>query len=207
MGIFNFLFSWYNAPFLVALGCCLLFAALQVMADFGDSDADGEADIEIDSDAPQGFGSVLAILGIGRLPLMLVLTALLGILGASGLIINALLIAIINLPAGIAIVISLLAALTIAFFGTGQVSRLLARLAGNTSTAIGFAQLVGRSGVVVSANVTQHYGRVAVRDSHGSIHTVFAITREGTELPAQSEVALLEYDEQQRRFLVRELTR
>ena len=43
-----------------------------------------------------------------------------------------------------------------------------------------------------------------MRDSYGSLHTVFGVTR-GEQLPERSEVALLSYDTARRVFIVREL--
>jgi Protein of unknown function (DUF1449) len=224
MGPFSFLFAWYNAPFLVALGCCLLFALMQVVAGFGDSDADADADVDVDADADvdvdadvdagadvdahaeagDGFSGALAALGIGQVPVMLVLIVLLGSLGAIGLIANTLLINSLSLPPTIALAISLIGGLGLAVLITGRASRALGKVAGNVSTAVSFEQLVGRAGVVVSPSVSPSYGKISVRDAHGSMHTVFAVTK-SEQLPERSEVALLSYDAARRVFIVRKL--
>jgi Protein of unknown function (DUF1449) len=223
MGPFSFLFAWYNAPFLVALGCCLLFALMQVVAGFGDNDADADVDADSDvdvdadmdaevdaesgvdaADTGDGFSGALAALGIGQVPVMLVLIVLLGSLGAIGLIANTLLITSLRLPPALALAISLVGGLGLAVLITGRASRALGKVAGNVSTAVSFEQLVGRAGVVVSPSVSPSYGKISVRDSHGSLHTVFAVTK-GERLPEQSEVALVSYDAARRVFIVKEL--
>ena len=200
MGSFSFLLAWYNAPFLVALGCCLLFAFMQMVAGFGDADADADAD----TDASDGLSEALATLGIGQVPLMLVLIVLLGSLGAIGLIANTVLINSLGLSPIIALTISLLGGLALAVLITGRASRILGKVVGNVSTAVSFEQLVGRAGVVASPSVSPSYGKITVRDAYGSLHTVFGVTR-GEQLPDRSEVALLSYDTARRVFIVREL--
>lgn len=214
MGPFGFLFAWYNVPFLVALGCCLLFALMQIVAGFGDNDADvdadadGDVDADIDADgiAPGNAGAVdaLAFLGIGQVPVMLVLIVLLGSLGSLGLLANTVLITLLGLQPGLAVVGSLAGGLLLAVLITGRTSRMLGKVAGNVSMAVSSAQLVGRAGVVVSPSVSPTYGKVTVRDSNGTMHTVFAVTR-GETLLERSEVALLAYDDVRRVFTVREL--
>ena len=196
MGSFSFLLAWYNAPFLLALGCCLLFAFMQMVAGFGDADAD--------ADASDGLSEALATLGIGQVPLMLVLIVLLGSLGAIGLIANTVLINSLGLSPIIALTISLLGGLALAVLITGRASRILGKVVGNVSTAVSFEQLVGRAGVVASPSVSPSYGKITVRDAYGSLHTVFGVTR-GEQLPERSEVALLSYDTARRVFIVREL--
>jgi hypothetical protein len=85
---------------------------------------------------------------------------------------------------------------------TGRISRLLAHMAPASSTAVGFEQLVGRVGIVVSPSVSPTYGRVQVKDGFGTLHTVFAVIEDGEPLPERSEVALLAYDALRRYFVV-----
>jgi hypothetical protein len=228
MGPFSFLFAWYNVPFLVALGCCLLFALMQIVAGFGDNDADvdadadGDVDVDADVDADAdvdgdvdadadadaggspGFAGALSALGIGHVPVMLVLIVLLGSLGSIGLIANAVLIATLGVEPGLALIGSLAGGFLLALLITGRTSRALGKVVGNVSTAVSIEQLVGRVGVVVSPSVSPTYGKVSVRDANGGVHTVFAVTR-GEQLPERSEVALLAYDTSKRVFTVREI--
>jgi membrane protein implicated in regulation of membrane protease activity len=233
------LLAGQNIPFLVALGCCVALALIQIVAGFGDhdsqvdTDADADADLDLDADSgvdldhdldldadadadadldhdieaghhPEVAGAgtgILSALGIGRIPLMLVLMGFLGSFGAVGLIINSLLVAGGSYPSW-GLVATLLASLVLAVPLTGTLSGALARVAPRSTTAVSFEQLVGRVGTVASGHVSSTYGRVAVRDSHGTLHTVYAVVEEGEPLPERSEVALLRYDQSQRRFIV-----
>jgi membrane protein implicated in regulation of membrane protease activity len=216
--------TWYNLPFLIALGGCILFALLQVIGGVGDNDADTDLDTDIDADldvdldassdlteaSSESTGQssgLLAALGVTRVPLALVLMALLGSFGAIGLIANTLLARVTGGYASLSFPIVLVVAGALALVLTGRTSRLLARAVAESSTAVGFEQLVGRVGTVSSASVSATYGRVSVRDSHGTIHTVYAVTERGESLPERSEVALVAYDKAQRRFLVRPMER
>jgi membrane protein implicated in regulation of membrane protease activity len=220
MNAFQFLFNWYNFPFLVALGCCLFFAFVQLIGGFSDNDgdpdldtdldlmADVDGDIDTDLEADAGAGravGVLGWLGIGQVPLVLVLMALLGSFGFIGLLTSTLLIETVSLPVELGFAIALLVALVLGFFGGGVLSRAFGRVVGRSSLAVSNEQLVGRAGVVVSASVSPSYGRVAVRDSQGTMHTVFAVVEGGTNLPERAEVAITRYDASQRRFVVRAL--
>lgn len=230
MNAFTYLLSGQNIPFLVALGCSLVLALVQIVSGFGDHDADVDADADIDADVDAdvdidtdvdadadvdvdvdadaehdlhagGGGGLLGALGIGKVPLMLVLIGLLGSFGAVGLLVNSMLSFGGSYPAwGFPLV--LVGSFVLALPLTRALSNLFAQIAPRSSTAVSLAQLVGRVGTVVSATVSATYGRVAVRDSHGSIHTVYAIVETSDPLPERSEVALIRYDEAQRRFIV-----
>jgi membrane protein implicated in regulation of membrane protease activity len=101
----------------------------------------------------------------------------------------------------------LLASLLLALWLTGRAGRMFSQLAPNSSTAISFEQLVGRIGMVVSPTVSSTYGRVQVKDSFGTLHTVYAVIEAGEPLPEHSEVALVGYDTPRRCFVVRNLDR
>jgi membrane protein implicated in regulation of membrane protease activity len=206
----NFLFTWYNIPFLVSLGLSLVFALLQLVGGFGDgdSDVDVDADADVDVDVEGDFfGDALGFLGIGKVPVMLVLMGFLGVFGLSGLLINTIISQSFNGYAGIAFAAAALGSLICAFMLTGRISRGFARLAPDSSLAVGFEQLVGRIGTVSSPQVSETYGRVTVRDQHGGTHTVYAVLNGGEPLPERSEVALLAYDEARRCFVVKPMKR
>jgi membrane protein implicated in regulation of membrane protease activity len=208
----NFLFTWYNIPFLVSLGLSLLFALLQLVGGFGDSDSDvdvdADVDVDVDADADGDFfGDALGFLGIGKVPVMLVLTGFLGVFGLSGLLINTTISQAFNGYSGLAFAAAALGSLICAFMLTGRISRGFARLAPDSSLAVGFEQLVGRIGTVSSPQVSETYGRVTVRDQHGGTHTVYAVLNGGDPLPERSEVALLAYDQARRCFIVKPMQR
>ncbi len=174
-----------------------------------DIDADIDADVDADADSAGAdavggsfFNDALAGLGVGRVPLLLVLMAFLSCFGAVGLLVNTLLTNVLgSYPAPAFFPILLIVTLS-GLLMTGRISRLLAHMAPASSTAIGFEQLVGRVGIVVSPSVSPTYGRVQVKDSFGTLHTVYAIIEDGAPLPERSEVALLAYDAPRRCFVV-----
>ncbi|PLS83303.1 MAG: hypothetical protein CYG59_01745 [Chloroflexi bacterium] len=201
MNTFDFLFAWYNVPFVVALGSCLVLALLQMMGPFGDSDADADGDV----DGSGWFEGALDAIGVGRAPLTIVLLAFCGSLGIVGLIINTLIANTLGHYPDIALWLALPTAFVLGLLLTGRLSTAFAQLAPERSSAIGFDQLVGRVGIVVSPAVSLTYGRVQVRDPFGSLHTVFAVIDRGDPVPERREVALVAYDDVRRCFVVRSL--
>lgn len=222
---FSMLFSWYNLPFTLMLLMCGVFALLQLIglggdgdsdldADFDadldadidldfDADADVDADIDADLDADGGFDSlsVLAFLGIGKAPLMVVLVVLLGSMGIIGWTLNTLLEAILgSYPAW-----GLVVVFPIAFILGGLISSRVARLIGRllpsiNTTATSAAGLVGRRGAVISPRVDSRYGLVRVRDQGGTLISVFAITADDEPIDGKSEVVLVDYDAAKKRY-------
>jgi membrane protein implicated in regulation of membrane protease activity len=212
-----FLFSWYNLPFTLALATGLALALMQLVSGFGDGEAeavegiDSATDVGVSGDTDGDAetlgpgGGPLAALGVGQIPLLIVLMALLNSLGALGLLANSLLVSLVDSYPSAAFAPVLLITVVGALPLTRVISGGFARLASRSSTAVSNEDLVGRPGIVVSAAVSQTYGRVAVRDRHGTVHTIFAVIARGEPLPEQSEVAVLAYDQGQRRFIVRPL--
>ncbi|MCU0493183.1 MAG: YqiJ family protein, partial [Chloroflexaceae bacterium] len=197
MDALRFLVAWYNLPFLAALFCFLVCAALQLFAGSDDDTAAEHdvADLAAEGDAPAADANHvgLAALGFGRLPLTLVLMAFLGSFGTLGLLGNSLLHGLLGgYPAWLFVVVLLVGGVG-ALLLTGVISRVLVRLTPRHSAAIRLEELVGRSGRVTTATVSGSYGRVEVRDKFGGLHTVFAVTEGGELLPEQSEVALVAY--------------
>lgn len=232
MSQLSFLIADHNIPFIAALGLALALALVQIVAGFGDNDAEVDADADVDTDFDSdadldadvsadpdadvdahhvhhevAAAGPLAALGIGRVPLMLVLMAFLGSFGAAGLIFNTLVGGFFSAFPVWMLLVSLILSAVAALPLTGAISRSLARFASRNSTAISSEELVGRVGRVVSSTVSRTYGRVAVRDRFGTLHTVFAVVESDHSLPDQTEVALVSYDEAQRRFTVRPLRR
>src|SRR5688572_20408683 len=89
MQAFGFFFNWYNIPFLIALGCSAILMVVQIIGGSGDHDHDADTDVDADVDGDL-FGDLLSVLGIGRVPMMIVVMALLMTFGLLGLLINAL---------------------------------------------------------------------------------------------------------------------
>jgi|HigsolmetaAR201D_1030396.scaffolds.fasta_scaffold10090_2 membrane protein implicated in regulation of membrane protease activity len=227
--MFGFLLYWYNIPFIVALGCCVVLGLLQIVGGFGDTDVDADVGVDIDADvdidahvdadigahaaqvvpgevAKGGpFASVLTAFGLGQTPLLLVLMVLLGSFSIIGLLANTMLVNIVGSYPSFWFFAILLLSFVLALWLTSRFGRMFNRISPNSSTAISFEQLVGRVGIVVSTQVSSTYGRVQVKDRFGSLHTVFAVIESGPHLPERSEVALVAYDAARRQFVVRGL--
>ncbi len=206
----SFLLTAYNAPFLFALIGSVLFALLQILGGFGDADGDVDVDADIDADidfSGDFMEDLLSILGVGRVPVMLIIMTFLGMFGLIGLLINAINRQLIANFSAFSIAGALIGSFLLAFFITGRISRGIAKLIPDNSAAVSFEQLVGRIGLVSSTSVSTTYGRVLVRDIHGTNHTVYAIVAAGEPVPERSEVALLSYDPGRRCYIVKPISR
>lgn len=211
------LFAWYNLPFTIMLMLCALFAILQLIglgddsdsdldADFdadldADADLDTDADLDVDADELPDLLSVLAFLGVGKAPLMVVLVVLLGSMAVIGWTLNTVLEAVLgSYPAW-----GLLLVLPITFIVGGLISSRVSRYIGRAlpsvnSTATGAAGLIGRRGAVISPRIDGKYGLVRVRDQGGTLINVFAITTEEEPITGKTEVVLVDYDIEKKRY-------
>lgn len=174
----------------------------------GDLDMDGDLDIDtdahIDGDLDDlGALSILAFLGIGKAPLLVVLLILLGSTGILGWVLNGLVQTSFNSYPGWAFAFVLPLALIGSSFISSRTSRFIGRaLPPISTTATSVTGLVGRRGTVISPHINQKYGLVRVRDRGGTLINVFAITQDDQDIPGQTEVALVEYDPDQKRYTV-----
>lgn len=225
------IFAWYNLPFTIMLMLCGLFAILQLIglgdhhnsdidADFDadldadldfDADADfdlhadvefhADADFHADTDGLPDLLSVLAFLGVGKAPLMVVLVVLLGSMAVIGWTLNTILEAVLgSYPTW-----GLLLVLPITFIIGSLISSRISRYIGQalpsiSSTATGVSGLIGRRGAVISPRIDDKYGLVRVRDEGGTLINVFAITTEEEPILGNSEVVLVDYDSEKKRY-------
>ena len=225
------IFVWYNLPFTLMLLFCGVLTALQLIGLGGDGDADADldadfdadvdldadldADVDLDADADldgdvdadadglPDLLSVLAFVGVGKAPLLVVLIILLGSIGILGWTVNSVITAVLGSYPAWAFIVTLLVAL----IGGSLISSRLARLIGRAlpsinSTATAAPGLVGRRGTVIRPRVDGVYGLVRVRDQGGTQINVFAITAEAEPIGSQTEVALVEYDPLKKRYTV-----
>lgn len=196
-----------NLPFFVALIAGLLLALTQIVGGGGDTDLDADADLDADTPADGGaIGGLLEFIGVGRLPILLVVMTLLIVFSVVGLLANALVRTIVAGTPGWLLAFSLPLSVVAGVPITSALSGLLARVTPRSSTAVGFEELVGCIGRVASPRVSTTYGQVRVTDRRGGHHTVFAVIDDGAPIAESTEVALLRYDAQQRRFIVRQIS-
>lgn len=213
------IFAWQNVIFYIpiAVGIILVFGSA-----FGghDGDADGDHDADADNDGDiRGAGHIddpsahhadsaengplhkaLSLLGIGRVPLTVVLMMSSLLFGGIGIVMNTLLSAVIGVPwiyGPISIVVAFLGMVTL----TGKAAKLLNRFVPTTETyRVSKHDLAGQTGVLLlPANSSD--GLAQVKDHEGSIHNVRCRTLRG-ELPKGGEVLVIEYDEDARVYVV-----
>lgn len=223
------LFAWYNLPFTIMLALCCLFALLQLVglgddsdsdldADFDadldadldldfdahadfDADLDADADVDLDADGLPDLLSVLAFLGVGKAPLMVVLVILLGSMAVIGWTLNSVLEAVLGSYPTWGLLLVLPVSFILAGFISSRVSRYIGQaLPSINSTATGAAGLIGQRGAVISPRIDGKYGLVRVRDQGGTLINVFAITTEEEPITGQSEVVLVDYDSEKKRY-------
>jgi membrane protein implicated in regulation of membrane protease activity len=167
-----------------------------------DHDLDHDADHDVSRDAFSGF-SLLAFIGIGKAPLMVVLLILLMTTGLLGWIVNALAVGILGFFPGLLLLGTFLVSLVAGSLVASRVTRLIWRALPPVSTTATRAQaLVGRPGTVISPFVDGRYGMVHLRDDGGTLISLFAITEDEQPISRGDSVILLSYDATQRRYLV-----
>jgi len=163
--VFDFLTAPANLPFAVALVLMLMIGIVEA-AGLGLGGAD------VDADVHAGGGDLLGWLGIGQIPLLMVLVVLLAIFGMVGITGQGVARSLFGAPLSpwIAGPAAFAAALPL----TGLAARGLARiLPGDETTAVSLASLVGRRATITVGTARQgHPARAAVRDVHGQVHYV-----------------------------------
>lgn len=215
--LWTFIWQWYNLPYTLSLLGTLFLGSLQFLGladDVGlgadaDLEVDGDLDAELDGDADGEalFGPVAGLfdlLGVGRVPLTLLLLLLTSTFGFLGWTANQLWLGA-GLPAlwpffvtGWVLVFAL-ALLVTARLGL-VVGGLVPPL---TTSAATKEQLVGLPARVLSPTVTERYGQVRVRDGAGTLHTVFAVTpRSVPPIERDVDVVLVEFDPQKKLYTV-----
>lgn len=171
-----------------------------------DADLDHGLEHDIGHDAAEipAWAGLLHFLGVGQAPITMILLVLLGSFGLLGWIINSVAINLLPAYPGWAFLLVLVVVLLISAWFTSQTARFIGRaLPAFATTAVSVKRLVGLPGRVISPQIDQTYGQVKLRDSGGTLHTVFAVVDPGKPpLPRDTQVYLVEYDEAKKVFIV-----
>jgi hypothetical protein len=176
-----------------------------------DHDIDHDMDHDVDHDLNHEAGGlsglgVLAYLGVGKVPLMILLLILFSTIGLIGWFLNGLAANLFGRYAGFFFVIVFPVAVASGATITSRTARLFGQLLPPISTTATRAQaFVGKRGTVISPLVDEKYGMVHLRDAGGTLISVFAIARPdltGAPIKRGEEVLLLSYDPDQKRYLV-----
>ena len=156
-----------NLPFSVALLVMLMIAAAEAVGiGMGSAHLDVHADVH--ADGPD----LLAWLGVGQVPLLIVLVVLLAFFALIGIALQQLAESLLGAPVSpwLAAPAALVAALPLTGIGARGLARILP---GDETTAIGLSQLVGRRAEIVIGEAKRGSpARARVRDVHGQIHYV-----------------------------------
>lgn len=187
------LFDPHNLPFLVALGLLALVAVAQLTG-LGEA-LEGGGSFDLDSpdglDA-SGFGEALtALLGLGRVPLLIWLSCLLLTFAAVGLIGQAALAGLLgaSLPAGWASLAAGLAALPLNGIAVRPLGAIMPR---DETTAIALDELVRRDAVIqIGTARPGSPARARVIDRHGQAHFVMVEPQDITTELREGETVLL----------------
>lgn len=166
-----------------------------------DVDHDVAADVDHDADAGHVphlsmVGSVLGLLGVGRVPLSILFLSACFLWGASGLLLNALL----GMDAtGRVIVLAVLATVV----GTRLVAEgIAAVMPGEESYHTLKEELVGQQGEVLYT-ITRTSGTVRIFDPSGNLQDLACRTWQEDDIPAGRRVVLDTYDPSADLFYVR----
>ena len=167
-----------------------------------DHDLDHDVDHNMSRDSLSGF-SLLAFIGIGKAPLMVVILIVLMTTGLLGWILNGLVMGILGVFPGLLLLVTLLGSLVAGSLVTSRLTRFIGRALPPVSTTATRAEsLVGRPGTVISPFVDGRYGMVHLRDDGSTLISLFAITEDEQPIARGASVILLSYDAAERRYLV-----
>ncbi|MCI0570236.1 MAG: YqiJ family protein [Myxococcaceae bacterium] len=170
MGFWSFLNHAWNLPSLVMLGLVAVFLALQLLGLVGgDSELDHHADVGHDALADGDAGGLLALFGVGRVPLMVVWVTFCIFAGFTGLAVNRWVFeAHEGHYPGWAFPVSLASSSVVGLVAVRLFAGLAARLVdtgGRGATAK--HELSGRLGVVASPVLDGRFGEIRVQDPRG----------------------------------------
>jgi hypothetical protein len=172
-----------------------------------DHDMDHDADHDVDHDVshggmPSGF-SILAFIGVGKAPLLVVMLIFLMTIGFLGWVFNGIAQGVLGFFPGLMLLGTGIGSVFAGAVITSRITGLIGRALPPISTTATRAQaLVGKPGKVTSPFVDNRYGLVHLRDDGGTLISVFVITEDKEPIARGEEVILLSYDTAQRRYLV-----
>lgn len=190
--------AWQNLIFYIPLAAGLLLILGSAFTGHGGHDGDHEHDGDHDH---HGFGRILSVLGVGKVPLTVALMTALVLFGGLGIIMNVLLGAL-GLAPGLIGPISLVAASIYAVILSGQTAKLVARFMPTVETyQITKQDFAGCTGTLLLP-ADESSGYAQVKDREGNVHNVKCRTVRGASLAKGASVLIIEYDEATRTFVV-----
>jgi hypothetical protein len=177
----------------------------------GDADPHGDAAHEgdHDQDGDDGHGGVLALLGVGKVPLSIVLQTLFMMFGLVGVSVTTLTAWVTGHLAtsylALSAPIALVGGLLLSMATVRAVARVVPSVSGQAHTR---RELVGQSGVVISSKVSAEFGEVRLQDPTGRTLRLICYTGSDEPLiPEGTEVVITEWDRERDRLYVTPMAR
>jgi hypothetical protein len=180
----DFILAPQNLPFSVALLVMLLIGVVEAIG-LGA----GAAQLDLGADA--GGGDLLGWLGIGEVPLLILLVVFLALFGMIGITIQQIVAALAGVPMAPwnAAALAFVATLPLLGFSARRLGRILPR---DETTAVGLDNLLGkRATVTVGVARRGSPAQARVRDVHGQMHHVMMEPNGDGDAVAQGETVLL----------------
>jgi membrane protein implicated in regulation of membrane protease activity len=203
-GIIEWVFGWYNLPFLVTLGIALGFVLIETvtgglsdMFPSFDLDLDVDTDFDVDLDMDVGVSNApawavgLGWMGFGKAPFTVLIEVMLASFGCTGLFVTAVAHDIYPGLDRLSLFVAIPLAAVVAVFVTKTVGALIYKyLPPSASTAKTPGSYVGESATAV-VRLTPDAGEVKVDGEH---QPVFLKARTNETVPQGSEVVLVGFD-------------
>jgi len=188
----TFLSAWYAWPFALALLIATLLFAVEIifggMSDFGIDIGDLDMDLDVDTDFDFDMPHFLSWLGMGKVPVSILIEMTLFFFGATGLIIMSFASTMLGPAAALGLVVAVPASIAVTVFTTNFLAVQIANVIPQHSTTSKFAsEYVGSVGRTLSL-VEDSFGQVSVSGA-----VLNARTSEGT-IARGTEVVLVSYD-------------
>jgi membrane protein implicated in regulation of membrane protease activity len=175
----DFLAAPANFPFAVALTVMLLIGVVEALGL-------GASAVHLDIDADAHAGDLLGWLGVGQVPLLMVLVVFLAAFGLLGLAVQQ---AVGPFPLWLASAIAGVVALPVTGLGARGLARIMPQ---DETTAVSLDTLVGKRGTItVGTARTGSPAQARVRDVHGQPHYVMVEPHDEAHPIAEGETVLL----------------
>jgi Protein of unknown function (DUF1449) len=199
------LLAWHNVIFYIPL---VIGVLLVLGSAFGSHDQDGDVEHDVHGalDAPGhgdghgALGKALEVLGVGRVPLTVVLMMASLLFGGLGVIMNTLLSAA-RVPGWLVPAIAIVAAFAGMLFLTGSAVRVINRAMPATETyRITRHEFAGCTGVLLLP-ADESSGYAQVKDREGNVHNVKCHTS-GDTIAKGTPILIVQYEEESKTYLV-----
>ena len=203
----HFLIEWQNLPYTISLGVAFILLLISILFGFehemGGGHVDAHVHIDVDAhgvyhDVDHGhevghetgsLGKILALFGIGRVPISILFMLILFLFGGIGLALNMLLGSMISQNIYL---LSLIVTLVMTLFVTGRLATVIAKYMPSVETITTSSQdVIGKTGISVYG-VDPQQGFVNVYDQYGNLRRIAAKTAIGV-IAANKQVVVEEY--------------